>query len=88
MPWWRDAQIVTGVVARTREVVILKLALVAPTGTCTLAGTLTSVVLPLLNTTSAPAEPDTVTVPVVAFPPTTVDDPSTSEVGTGGGGGT
>ena len=77
------AVIVTAVVVRTRNVVILKLALLAPTGICTVAGTFTSAVLALVRATTAPEAPDTVTVPVVLFPPTTLDDASYIEVGTG-----
>src|SRR5262249_22110126 len=66
---------VTDVAAVTPVVVILKLALVAPAATVTLAGTPATVVLLLDSVTTAPlagAAEVKVTVPVLPAPPTTL----------------
>jgi hypothetical protein len=66
---------VTDWLALTLAVVTVNVALVAPAGTVTLAGTVATLVLPLLNDTTAPplgAAPLRVTVPCEVFPPTTV----------------
>ena len=79
------AVIVTGVLRRTRDVDTVKLAPVAPLGIFTVAGTLASELL-LAKFTTTPAPFDTVTVPCVLRPPTTVLDSTTRAVGTAGGG--
>ena len=66
--------IVTGVAAVTPVVVMLKVPLVAPAATVTLAGTLATVVLLLDSVTTAPptgAAEVSVTVPCDGLPPTT-----------------
>ena len=70
------AEIVTGVEALTVVVVIVKVALVAPAGIVTLAGTLATVPLLLESEASAPplgAAEVNVKVPAEAFPPTTLE---------------
>ena len=67
--------IVTIVLVATGFVVMLKVAVVAPGATVTLAGTLAAVVLLLDSVTSAPtsgAVPVNVTVPLEAAPPMTL----------------
>jgi hypothetical protein len=68
--------IVTGVLAVTALVAAVKVALVAPAATVTLAGEVAAAVLLLDNVTCAPAAgaaADNVTVPVEALPPTTLE---------------
>lgn len=67
--------IVTGVLVVTVAVVAVNVALAAPAAIVTLAGTVAAAVLPLDRATTAPpvgAPLDSVTVPVDAFPPTTL----------------
>ena len=66
--------IVTGVDAATDEVVMVKLALVAPAPTVTLAGTVAAALLSESDTTAPPdgAAPVSVTVPCEVLPPTTL----------------
>jgi hypothetical protein len=75
----------------TPYVLTVKDALVAPTGTVTLGGTLAAAPLLLERNTCAPpagAGPVRVTVPVeYSRPPTTLDGLSVSEDSVGGGGG-
>ena len=69
------AVIVTGVEVATPFVAIVKVALVAPAATATLAGTVAVVVLLLDKVTTVPPEgpaPVNVTVPCEVFPPTTL----------------
>ena len=78
--------IVTEVVAPTATVVTLKLVVVAPAATVTLAGTAASA-LSLTNVTTAPsagAGPFKVTVPVEEAPPEIPDGLSDSDESTGG----
>jgi len=84
------AEIVELAAAVMLLVVIANVAVVAPTGTITLAGTCPAVVLLLLNVTIAPpvgAAPLSVTVPCELLPPTTLvgfsvsDDATTPFVG-------
>jgi len=66
---------VTGVAEVTDTVVTVKVALVAPEATVTLAGTPATALSLLLNETTAPPEgaaPDKVTVPVELLPPVTL----------------
>src|SRR2546425_348908 len=70
-----EAEIVAEVEMRTKDVLTVKVALVAPAATVTLEGTLAAVVLLLESVTCAPAEgagPLNVTVPVEEFPPVTL----------------
>jgi hypothetical protein len=81
---------VTGVEAATTKVVTVNVALVAPTGTVTLAGTVATAVLLLERVTRAPpvrAGPLSVTLPVEADPPLTLGGFSVSDVRVGPGGG-
>jgi hypothetical protein len=78
------------VVSAVRNVVTLKLALVAPAGTVTLAGTLAAPgrLLPMATTVPpAGAALGSVTVPVAGFPPTTLRGLTVKEESDGGGGG-
>ena len=84
-----EAEIVEEVEMRTKDVLTVKVALVAPAGTITLEGTLAA---PLLveSVTCAPpagAGPLSVTVPVEDVPPTTPVGLSVSEETVGRGGG-
>jgi hypothetical protein len=70
-----DAEMVTEVDALTEEVATVKVALAAPAGTVTLAGTLATAELLLESATTAPpdgAAPLNVTVPWEALPPVTL----------------
>ena len=84
-----EAEIVAEVGTRTADVFTLKVTLLAPAGTVTLAGTLAAVVLLLESATCAPpdgAGPLNVTVPVDEFPPVTLagfTETEASEVGAG-----
>ena len=87
-----DAEIVAEVDKRTTDVLTVKLALVLPAGTATLAGTLAAPLL-LESVTWAPpagAGPLSVTVPVEdpKGPPTTLVGLSVSEATVGRAGGT
>ena len=65
----------TCVVVATGEVFTVKLALLFPAATVTLAGTVAAAGVPLCSVTTAPpagAAPVSVTVPVEETPPTTV----------------
>jgi hypothetical protein len=67
----------------TALVFTVKLALLAPPATVTLAGTVATEVLLLVRVTTAPplgAKPLRVTVPVELFPPVTVDGLSETDV--------
>ncbi len=80
----------TEVEAVTVKVVTLKIALVAPAGMVTLAGTATTVVLLLENETRTPplgAGALSATLPVEGDPPLTLLGFSVSEVRVGPGGG-
>ena len=69
------AVMVTGVELETLEVVTVKVVLVWPAGTDTLAGTVAAALLEA-SVTITPAEPagaDSVTVPVEEVPPVTVE---------------
>jgi len=69
------AVMVTGVESETLEVVTVKVVLVWPAGTDTLAGTLAAALFePSVTVTPAePAGADSVTVPVAELPPVTVE---------------
>src|SRR5215469_3083329 len=72
----------------TLLVVIANVAVVAPAGTTTLAGTCAAAVLLLLNVTVEPhvgAAPLSVTVPCELLPPTTLVGRSISDAATTGG---
>ena len=78
---------VTAVETPTGLVLTVKVALVAPPATVTLAGTRAAAVLLLASVTCAPpagAGPLRVTVPVDGLAPVTLVGLSASEVGTGG----
>ena len=77
---------VTDVEAVTVVVVTVKVAVVAPAGTVTLAGNVAADVLLLVSVTTVPAEgagPFRVTVPVEEVPPVTLDGLTVSEVSAG-----
>jgi len=79
---------VTGVEAATAKVVTVNVALVAPAGIVTLAGTVAAAVLSLERETTAPplrADALRTTLPVEADPPLTLVGFSVSEVRVGGG---
>jgi hypothetical protein len=86
-----DAEIVTEVELLTLLVETVKVALVAPAGTVTLAGTVATPVLLLASVTSVPpdgATPLSVTVPCEVLPPLTEVALSAKEArGTGAGAG-
>src|SRR5260370_602297 len=70
-----DPEMVTEVDAATALVLTVNVALLAPAGTVTLAGTVAAAVLLLVRLTTAPplgAGPLSVTVPVAGFPPVTL----------------
>ena len=78
---------VTGVEAVTAKVVTVNVALVAPAGMVTLAGTVATTVLLLVRVTTAPpvsAGPLSMTLPVEGDPPLTLLGFNTSEVRVGG----
>ena len=82
---------VTAVDVKTGLVLTVNVALVAPAGTITLAGTRAAEVLLLDSATCAPpagAGPLNVTVPVDEFPPTTLVGFNVNEEGVGAGEGT
>jgi hypothetical protein len=84
-----EAEMVTVVVTITTDVLTVNVALVAPAGTVTLAGTLATEGLLLERETTAPplgAGPLNITVPVEdpSGPPVTLDGFSVSEVRVGG----
>lgn len=85
----KTAEIVAEVEAVTEVVVTVKLALVAPAGTVTLAGTVAAVELSESDTTAPPegAAALKVTVPVEELPPWTVAGDSDRAEGVGAGGG-
>ena len=78
----------TGVEAVTARVVTVNVALVAPAGMVTLAGTVATAGLSLERETMTPpvrADPLSVTLPVEGDPPLTLVGFSASEVRVGGG---
>ena len=82
-----EAEILAEVETTTIEVLTVKVALVAPAGTVTLAGTLAALLL-LLSRTCAPpagAGPLSVTVPVEDVPPITLAGLSVSDETAGSG---
>jgi hypothetical protein len=86
-----EAEIVAEVGMRTADVLILKVALLAPAGTVTLEGTLAAPLLPESMTCAPPAGagPLKVTVPVENWaPPITLEGFSVNEETVGAGGGT
>lgn len=83
-----EAEIVTEVEKRTIDVFTVKVALVAPAGTVTLAGTLAVPGLLLESMIWAPpagAGPLSFTVPVEELPPVTLEGLSVSEERVGSG---
>jgi hypothetical protein len=84
----RAAEIVTSVAAAGLKVVTVKVAVVAPTGTVTLAGTVATAVLLLERVTTVAgvdgAGPLSVTVPVDGAVPATVAGLSWTEIGASG----
>ena len=81
------AEIVGLFVVVTTLVLIVKVAVVPPLATVTLAGTLATAILPLVNVTTAPslgAGPLRVTVPVELLPPNTLVGLNASELNAGG----
>src|SRR5260370_959854 len=77
-----DPEIVTDVDAVTVLVLTVNVALLAPAGTVTVAGTVAAAVLLLVRLTTAPplgAGPLSVTVPVEGFPPVTLTGFSVTE---------
>jgi hypothetical protein len=74
------------VIPSTTAVVTMKVALAAPPGTVTLAGTAADVLVLVSVTTEPPsgATPLRVTVPVEVAPPTRLDGASTSDDTAGG----
>ena len=83
----KDAEIVTFVGLATEDVCTVKVALVAPAVTVTLAGTVATAVLLLESATTAPPEGAvalSVTVPCELLPPVTLAGPSASEETEGG----
>jgi hypothetical protein len=80
----------TGVAAVTAKVVTVKVALAAPAGMVTLAGTVATAGMLLMSVTTAPpvrAGPLSVTLAVEGDPPLTLVGFSESEVRVGPGGG-
>jgi hypothetical protein len=78
---------VTGVEAVTASVVTVNVALVAPAGMVTLAGTVATTVLLLVRVTTAPpvsAGPLSMTLPMEGDPPLTLVGFSVSELSVGG----
>jgi hypothetical protein len=85
-----EAVMTAVLVDEATDVVIVKVVLVAPPGTVTLAGTLAAAGSPLDSETTRPpvgAAADSVTVPVEVEPPVTVAGLSESEAGVGAEGG-
>ena len=81
----RTAEIVADVAAATGAVVTVNVALVAPAGTVTLAGTLVALEFSESETATPPlgAAALNVTVPVDAVPPTTLAGLSATEANVG-----
>jgi hypothetical protein len=84
-----EAEIVEEVEMRTKDVLTVKVTLVAPAGTITLEGTLAAPLLLERKTCAPPAGagPVRVTVPVEDWPPKTFAGFKVSEETVGGGGG-
>ena len=82
-----EAEILAEVETTTIEVLTVKVALVAPAGTVTLAGTLAALLLLLRRTCAPPAGagPLSVTVPVEDVPPITLAGLSVSDETVGSG---
>lgn len=78
------ALIVTEVLALTLKVLMLKLALLDPADTFTVAGTEATAGLLLDRLTTAPTLLDKVTLPVTVAPPRTDEDDSVNAAGVGG----